>query len=214
MKGLFLHVGADQSDFTTLGVNAPIFDDGTFEFIPIAEFLIDGTYIVKRGEKFVAVNNGKDQETKVWTTERSVYREIKTRNGVHCKVLSDYLPQDCDSMVPHFDPDFEHYTYGDRQDTSKGKQISKLESGDYILFVSSLAPYIKDAYENKSRSVIRSFQRRKMAKFLIGYFRVGRVFHAVCCMRFKAVSLYSFFNVFIFMSRVRVASATNSPLLR
>lgn len=45
------------------------------------------------------------------------------------KTLSDCLPREYDHAVVHFDPDFEHFTYGDSVETSKGKQISHLIRG-------------------------------------------------------------------------------------
>lgn len=178
-KALLIHVGADQSDWSTLGVNAPIFDDDTFEFIPIPDFLVDGTCIVKRGRRYVAVREGREQGDEIWTSERRTYSIIETRNKVFGKTLSDYLPQEYDHMIVHYDPDFDHYTYGDRVDVSKGMQIQSLGSTDYIFFVASLASYTKEAYRIRSANRIRSFQRGKMAKFIIGYFKVQEVYYAI-----------------------------------
>lgn len=178
-KALLIHVGADQSKSITLGVNAPIFEDGTFEFIPIPECYPDGTCIVKKDRNYVVMREGEEQKEKVWTTERRTYSTIETRYKIHGKTLSDYLSREYDHVVVHFDPDFNHYTYGDRIDTPKGGQIWVLKRDDYIFFVASLAPYLKEAYEIRSTNRIRSYQRYRMAKFVIGYFKVQEIYNAI-----------------------------------
>lgn len=173
-------VGADQSKKykMTLGVNAPIFNDGTFEFIPILEFYYDDTYFLRKEGRNIIVQNGEEQEGELPTLETRTYSTIEARNRSLGKLLSYYLPQEYDCAVVHFDPDFERFTYGDAIDTSKGKQISKLGEGDYIFFVASLAPYIKEAYEGRDEDLIRYYQKGKMAKYVIGYFKVQAVYVA------------------------------------
>jgi hypothetical protein len=157
-----LHVGADQSCKETLGVNGPIFEDRTFEFIPITECL-------RKGEE-------EGQAIEIRTTERTAYSDLPARNMLHGNVLSDYLPRDAESSIVHNDPDFKNCTYGDRTDDSRGKQISNLNSGDYLFFIASLAPFAKEAYDGKNRNTIKRSQKGRMAKFLIGYFKVKGVY--------------------------------------
>ncbi len=180
MKALLIHVGADQSKKyrMTLGVNGPIFDDGTFEFIPILEFYYDDTYFLRKEEHDIIVQNGEEQEGKLWTLETRTYSKIEARNKSFGKWLSDYLPQEYDYAVVHFDPDFERFTYGDGIGNSKARQISYLRGGDYIFFVASLAPYIKDAYFGRDMGLIRYNQKRRMAKYVIGYFKVQATYAA------------------------------------
>lgn len=180
MKALLIHVGADQSKKykMTLGVNAPIFNDGTFEFVPILEFYYDDTYFLRKEGHNIIVQNKEEQEGKLWTLETRTYSTIEARNKSFGKWLSDYLPQEYDYVVVHFDPDFEHFTYGDSIDTPKGKQISKLKEGDYIFFVASLAPYIKEAYEGRDKGSICHSQKGGMAKYVIGYFKVQATYVA------------------------------------
>lgn len=68
--------------------------------------------------------------------------------------------------------------YGDSKDTPKGAQINKLEENDYIFFVASLMPYEKEAYAGRDKSVSRHYQQGKMAKFVIGYFKVQVAYYA------------------------------------
>ena len=180
MKALLIHVGIDQTEKTamTLGVNAPIFDDGTFEFIPILEFWYENTYFLRKSGRTITICNGREQEGKACTLEVRTYSTMATRNKKFGKCLSDYIPQEYESAIVHLDPDFEHFTYGDSVDTPKGAQISRLKEGDYIFFVESLAPYIKAAYAGRNKGLIRYYQQRNMAKFVIGYFRVQASYFA------------------------------------
>lgn len=171
MRALLIHVGADQTNQMTVGVNAPVFDDGTFEFIPILESPDDNIYLRKEGRTTV-VQNGEEREGKLPTLETRTYCTIDARNRSFAKSLSEYLPEKYDDAVVHFDPDFEGCTYGDAIDTSKGRQIAKLDEGGYIFFVASLAPYVKEAYNGRNKGLIRSYQKGKMAKYVIGYFEV------------------------------------------
>ena len=181
VKALLIHVGVDQSEkyAMTLGVNAPIFDDGTFEFIPILEFWYENTYFLRKGGRTIKICDGREQEEEACTLEVRTYSTMAARNKNFGKWLSDYIPKEYENAIIHFDPDFEYFTYGDSIDTSKGTQISKLNEGDYIFFVESLAPYIKEAYAGRNKDLIRYYQRRNMAKFVIGYFKVQAAYIAV-----------------------------------
>lgn len=181
MKALLIHVGIDQSKkyAMTLGVNAPIFDDGTFEYIPILEFWYENTYFLRRKGRTIKVHDGKEEEDKAYTREIRTYSTMATRNKRFGKRLSDYIPEKYEHAIIHLDPDFEHFTYGDSVDTSKGSQISKLDEGDFIFFVASLAPYKREAYAGRYENLIRHYQRRNMAKFAIGYFKVQAAYEAV-----------------------------------
>jgi len=181
MKALLIHVGADQSKKykMTLGVNAPLFNDDTFEFIPILEFYYDDTYFLRKGGHNIIMQNGEEQEGELPTLETRTYSTMETRNKSFGRCLSDYLPQEYDDVVVHFDPDFEHFTYGDSVNTQKGTQISKLKEGDYIFFVESLAPYVKEVYAGRNKDLIKYYQQHNMAKFVIGYFKVQGVYYAI-----------------------------------
>ncbi len=82
MKSMLLRVGIDKG---TDGTLAPIFSDGTFEYIPISE-----------GDPFTEENR---------TYENTI--------GVTGKPLSTYLPKKIKNKIMHYDPEFETFTYGD-----------------------------------------------------------------------------------------------------
>lgn len=151
MKALLMHVAVDTSSKkATGGFNGPIFADNSFEFIPIPE----------------NPNN---------TTETKTYSSLKAVNPKHGKFISDFVPHDIQDYIVHLDPDFSHFTYADPSDMKKSKRgglLRWLSSGDYIFFVASLVPYKKLPYENHSRKEICKFQKRKMAKYIIGYFEI------------------------------------------
>jgi hypothetical protein len=180
MKALLIHVGADQSKTNqmTVGVNAPVFDDGTFEFIPILEFWDDNMYFLRKEGRTIVVQNGEEREGELPTLETRTYCKMDARNKSFGKSLSEYLPEKYESAVVHFDPNFEGCTYGDAVDTSKGIQISKLDEGNYIFFVASLAPYVKEAYNGRNEGLIRYYQKGNMGKYVIGYFEVQAAYFA------------------------------------
>jgi hypothetical protein len=78
---MLLRIGIDKG---TDGVLAPIFHDGSFEYIPISE--------------------------KKESAEKRTFITTIGRSG---KFLSDYLPKKVATRKTHFDPEFETFTYGD-----------------------------------------------------------------------------------------------------
>ena len=82
MKAMLLRVGIDTG---TDGALAPIFSDGSFEYIPISE-------------------GNKD------SSEHRTYQNTVGRSG---KPLSMYLPERIKHFKMHFDPEFDTFTYGD-----------------------------------------------------------------------------------------------------
>lgn len=179
VKALLLHIGADQSNQMTLGINGPIFEDGTFEYIPIMEnWTIDGkdSYFVKEGDKTFLVNKNGRREIESLTDEVRTYSNIGARNNYGGGMLSDYIPSQCENAIVHNDPDFSYFTYGDKVNNPRGNQIKELGQGDYLFFVASLVPYSKE-FKSKDRSLIRQFQKGKMAKYVIGYFKVQSIYH-------------------------------------
>lgn len=108
MKAMLLRVGIDTG---TDGALAPVFDDGTFEYIPLSEY---------------------DHKTK----ENRTYRNTIGRSG---KPLAYYLPSGISDRKMHFDPEFETFTYGDP--TVKRNYLLKLEKGDLLVFYAGLVPH-------------------------------------------------------------------------
>lgn len=128
MKGLLLRVGIDRGFG---GCLAPIFDDGSFEYIPIPE--------------------------RCATSENRMYADLPGRN---CRTLADFVPANLHNSAPHFDPEFETFTYGDPT-RNKRKQLLKLDSGDLLIFYAGLEP-------GNGIDIPRLF--------IIGYFTVKQVY--------------------------------------
>lgn len=116
MKAMLLRVGIDKG---TDGALSPIFEDGSFEFIPISE---------RKGSK-----------------ENSA-RTYKTTIGRTGKPMSTYLPKAIEDRVIHYDPEFETFTYGD--ETPKRGYVLKLLPDDLLVFYAGLAPFENARYES------------------------------------------------------------------
>lgn len=114
MKAMLLRIGIDSTAGGALG---PIFEDGSFEYIPIPE--------------------GWESE------ERKTYRDIIGRKG---KPLSEFLPNAIADCVVHYDPEFETCTYGDPT-SPKRSRLLKLEKKDLLVFYAGLDPYKNAKYE-------------------------------------------------------------------
>lgn len=115
MKAMILRVGINKS---IGGTYAPIFSDGTFEYIPIPE-----------GD----VSN-----------ENRTYGNTKKISG---KLFSTFVPPRYKDEKLHFDPEFKTYTYGDPTGAPKTAAMRTLETGDIIAFSAGLKPYGNDNYE-------------------------------------------------------------------
>lgn len=109
MKAILLRIGIDKKTDGTLG---PIFEVGSFEYIPISE------------------GDSKSQEDRT-------YKNTIGRSG---KTLSAYLPKGIENRTMHFDPEFETFTYGDLTPT-KRKALLKLASDDLLVFYAGLTPF-------------------------------------------------------------------------
>ncbi|EKQ53547.1 MAG: hypothetical protein B655_1200 [Methanobacterium sp. Maddingley MBC34] len=110
MKAMLLRVGIDKSSD---GVLSPIFQDGSFEYIPLSE---------------------KDERS----GEKRTYLDLIGRKG---KPLSDYLPTGVVDRKVHLDPEFTTFTYGDIG--RKAGYLLKLEPGDILVFYAGLTPYLE-----------------------------------------------------------------------
>lgn len=96
-------------DTGTGGSHGPLFPDGRFEYIPIPE----------------------SSET----AETRTYADLPGRCG---GTLSEYVPHLADH-VPHYDPEFATYTYGD-VGSIKCSQLARLTAGDLLVFYAGLEP--------------------------------------------------------------------------
>ena len=160
MKIALLRVGADSGN---LGFHAPLFEDGSFEFIPIYD-----------------PYNEKHQKSPI--DEKRTYSNTKSRSG---KPMLNYFPENKknkfkDSII-HFDPEFESYTYGDPSRNKKG--LANLEKGDYLIFYSSLTEYPRKEDSKTALYVIGYFEieESKIVKDVKEYDEVkkkyGKNFH-------------------------------------
>lgn len=107
MKAMLLRVGIDKGSD---GVLAPLFKDGTFEYIPLSE-----------------------QDPK--SGERKNFHDLKGRRGHR---LSEYLPEKVGNRKIHHDPEFDTFTYAD--EGRKAQFLNKLQKGDYLVFYAGLTP--------------------------------------------------------------------------
>lgn len=115
------------------GSLGPIFDDGFFEYIPIPE--------------------------RCATSENKTYAHLHGRNY---RSLADFIPIKLHNSIPHIDPEFETFTYGDPT-PKKSRQLARLLRGDLLVFYAGLEP--KNGIDNIPRL------------FIIGYFTVRQVYN-------------------------------------
>lgn len=111
---MILRVGIDKG---CGGVLAPIFRDGSFEYIPIPEDDVNSQEI----------------------------RTYSTTSGITKHPFSFYIPDKLKNKKIHFDPEFETCTYGDV--TAKRNYLLKLVKDDLLVFYAGLTPYHNVNYE-------------------------------------------------------------------
>lgn len=112
MKAMLLRVGIDKGTDGALG---PIFENGSFEYIPISE------------------------DPKWKTTSTKTYGNTMGRTG---RPFSCYLPDSIWTRLLHYDPEFETFTYGDA--TPKREYLLRLRPDDLLVFYAGLAPFNTD----------------------------------------------------------------------
>ncbi len=114
MQVVLLRVGIDSG---AGGMQGPLFEDGSFEFVPIPD----------RFHKF-----GENSET---------YSTTKGRSG---RLLLDYFPRHMRSeyrdVSIHADPEFDTFTYGDPTMGAK-RGLRNLRKGDLLVFYAGLEPW-------------------------------------------------------------------------
>lgn len=111
MSGWLLRVGIDKKAGETL---APIFDDNSFEYIPIPE--------------------------SATSFEERTYQNTPTTNShLKGKMLADLLwSNKYKSSKLHLDPEFITFTYGDP--TRKASSLRNLKKDDYLVFYAGFKP--------------------------------------------------------------------------
>ena len=117
-KIFLANVGANTSH----RFSSPLFNDNTFEFIPIPE-------------------------TSKQTSQYSVlYKDLKSYNDPS-KNLVEFIPRRLWNQPTHNDPEFETFTYGDNcQTTPRGAALKNISEGDYLFFLAHLTRWSRGQF--------------------------------------------------------------------
>jgi hypothetical protein len=160
MRVVLLRVGIDTG---CGGIHGPLFEDGSFEFLPIPDRF--------RG-------NGIDKRT---------YSNTSGKDG---RKLVDYFPKARRERISgqslHFDPEFDTFTYGDP--TPPKASLRRLDEGSLLVFYAGLkgwdfdcppALYIIGFFEVARAGLADSFSRAELAGMFRNNFHVMHrdVFH-------------------------------------
>ncbi len=118
------NVGANASHRFT----SPLFEDGSFEFLPIPEDPdISGPHAVR-------------------------YRDLRSFNEPE-RDLMRYVPERLWNASAHSDPEFNTYTYGDNCETSpRAASLKHMDAGDFLFFIARLASYPGPCHAASPRS--------------------------------------------------------------
>ena len=112
-----INVGANTSHRQ----QSPLFDDGTFEFVPIP---------------------GEDDEGLIYAN----LRQFKVPNTPLFDLFVN--PAISPSKKVHNDPEFATFTYGDNLRKKGG--LRRLQAGDFLFFLARLVPYAKQQFDEKN----------------------------------------------------------------
>ena len=116
MRTYLVNVGANSSHGHLF---SPLFEDGTFEFLPIPE-----------GDR----NLDKSRHAVRYRDLRSYYHP---GDG-----LLRHVPQVMWDVACHNDPEFESFTYGDNGTNGRSSALTHLRKGDALLFLARLERYL------------------------------------------------------------------------
>ncbi len=106
---VIINVGANMSHGA---LRSPLFEDQTFEFVPISDGYVDG---LPRYSSFVS-QCGRPAE--------------------------DFVPTEYLNQAMHDDPEFKTFTYGDSpENNSRAANLKKLKGGDSLLFLARLVEW-------------------------------------------------------------------------
>jgi Nucleotide modification associated domain 3 len=120
MSRIYLcNVGVNASHIGK-GLQSPLFDDGTFEFVTIPEL---SGFQTPESARLVR------------------YADLSCFNNPD-QPLSDFIPPRLHQTVTHYDPEFEQFTYGDECGrTPRASALKKVQTGDWLVFIARLARY-------------------------------------------------------------------------
>jgi hypothetical protein len=161
MKMVMIRVGIDSG---CGGIQGPLFQDGTFEYIPIPD------------------NDGVDNRT--YGNPPGIHG--RPQIGCHsdnCGPLIGYFPrsrhQKMMNQSIHFDPEFETYTYG--EPTGPKSSLKNLEEGDMLIFFCGLegwgfkcepAIYLMGYFEVLKAGIATNFEPDVIGSLFIKNFHV------------------------------------------
>lgn len=151
----FLRVGVDSSDVEeTGGFHAPIFDDKTFEFIPVPAAKGRSNC----SDKEYCEHNFCYEMTFGNTCDRTDLPFVDYSNFRKNRQLLSNFPI-------HVDPDFKRATYGDivkhERWIEKAHKLEYLRNGDFLVFCAALDPWGKS--------------KQKRGLYVVGFFEVSKV---------------------------------------
>ena len=112
MRVFLANVGANSSHRRLF---SPLFEDGTFEFLPIPE-----------GDPNLEKSNSAVR-----------YRDLRSHYNPRQDLLR-YVPQELWNSACHNDPDFSSFTYGDNGTNGRSSALTQMRKGDVLLFLARL----------------------------------------------------------------------------
>lgn len=113
MRIFVVNVGVNSSDASKRGMRSPLFDDGSFEMVPIRE-----------GRRFASAPGVRRYSALPgWTN--------------HAPTLAAYVPEKMRTYAAHDDPDFARMTYGDKLN-GRAAALRDAAPGDLVLFLARL----------------------------------------------------------------------------
>lgn len=116
MKLFIINIGVNSAEAKKYFIKSPVFNDGSFELIPIMESSARAKY------------------------STCTYGSLKCFNDKN-KYLRNYIPEDYWEEIAHNDPEFATFTYGDNYIKPKGANFLKVTRGDILLFLARLYGY-------------------------------------------------------------------------
>ena len=126
MKVFILNVGVNASHGS---LRSPIFDDNTFEFIPIPE-------------RSILSHSAPD------CPALPRYCDITSHSG---RDILNLIPEKYHNWRAHNDPEFDRFTYGDYPTVSpRVANLKKIEIGDYLFFLARLVKWENGKFTSKA----------------------------------------------------------------
>lgn len=140
-----INVGANTRHYKGYGkIKSPIFDDGTFEFIPVP------TGKLVKGEEPI-------EKIEDWPRYKVLKSFYDKRDS-----LTKFLPSSkWLNLRMHNDPEFCTFTYGDYLSNPRSSKLRNLKKGDYLFFLAHLWKWMGEyLYDERG------------GFFLIGFFEI------------------------------------------